>query len=145
MVVLPMPRWPEKMYPWAMRFWLERVEQRARYVVLAGHVGKALRTIFSGQNLVTHAILRSSLVPQNTRGTEVIVSVQGWLTLGGNRLTKVCFGVALGWSWPVTTGQMSSPRKQASLVAQAFARSDEMVAQMCDSFHRALRVSPRNR
>jgi hypothetical protein len=26
-----------------------------RDMVLAGHVGKALRTIFSGQNLVTHA------------------------------------------------------------------------------------------
>jgi hypothetical protein len=28
-------------------------------VVLAGHVGKALRPVFSGQNLVTHANTRS--------------------------------------------------------------------------------------
>ena len=32
----------------------ERIHQRARHVVLAGHVGKALRTVFSGQNLITH-------------------------------------------------------------------------------------------
>ena len=43
-----------------MRFWLERVQQRARDVVLAGHVGKALRTVFPGQNLITHCDVRSS-------------------------------------------------------------------------------------
>ena len=32
----------------------EGVEQGAGDVVLAGHVGKALRTIFPGQNLITH-------------------------------------------------------------------------------------------
>ncbi len=32
----------------------ERIEQRARDVVLAGNVGEALRSIFSGQNLVGH-------------------------------------------------------------------------------------------
>ncbi len=35
---------------------LKRVQQGTRHVVLAGHVGKALRTIFPGQNLITHAI-----------------------------------------------------------------------------------------
>ena len=33
----------------------ERIQQRARDVVLAGNVGKALRTVFPGQNLITHA------------------------------------------------------------------------------------------
>ena len=37
----------------------EGVQQGARDVVLAGHVGKALRTIFSGQNLITHGCTRS--------------------------------------------------------------------------------------
>ena len=38
----------------------ERVHQGAGDVVLAGHVGKALRTIFAGQYLVTHGCLCSS-------------------------------------------------------------------------------------
>ena len=33
---------------------LQRIQERARHMVLAGYVGKALRTIFSGQNLVAH-------------------------------------------------------------------------------------------
>ena len=32
------------------------VQQRARNVILAGDVGKPLRTILASQNLVTHAI-----------------------------------------------------------------------------------------
>ena len=52
---LPMPRCPEKMYPCAIRFWRQGIQQRARHMVLAGHVGKTLRTILPGQNLVTHA------------------------------------------------------------------------------------------
>jgi hypothetical protein len=38
----------------------KRIHQRTRNVILAGHVGKALRTIFPGQNLITHCETRSS-------------------------------------------------------------------------------------
>ena len=42
----------------------ERVHQGAGDVVLAGDVGKALRTVFSGQNLVTHGWTRSFGLPR---------------------------------------------------------------------------------
>ena len=39
-----------------MRFWVERVQQGARDVILAGDVGKLLWPILASQNLITHAI-----------------------------------------------------------------------------------------
>ena len=54
MVVLPMPRWPGKDIAVRDTVLRQRVHQRARDVVLAGHVGKTLRAIFPGQNLITH-------------------------------------------------------------------------------------------
>jgi len=38
----------------------QRIQKRASHVLLPGHVGKALRTILPGQNLVTHET-RSSM------------------------------------------------------------------------------------
>jgi hypothetical protein len=57
----------------------------------------------------------------------------------------VLFGASLIRLQPVTTGHLPSQKKQASLVAQVHTRPDEMIAQMCDSFRGAIRVSPRNR
>jgi hypothetical protein len=48
MVVLPMPRWPLKMYPWATRGPGSSAWSGYGDVVLADDVGEALGTVFAG-------------------------------------------------------------------------------------------------
>ena len=51
----------------------ERVHQGAGNVILTRYVGKALRTVFSGQNLITHECTRSFGLPGFPGGLDAIV------------------------------------------------------------------------
>ena len=55
----------------------QSVQQRPRDVVLAGNVGETLRTVFSGQNLVTHGECRSYCRPNFRDGSGAIVTFRG--------------------------------------------------------------------
>src|ERR1700739_998371 len=61
----------------------ERVQQCTCDVVLAGYVGKALRTIFASQYLVTHAINNSLGPILSVRAPGAIVSFRGDVRRGG--------------------------------------------------------------
>jgi len=57
-------------------------------MVLAGHVGKTLRAVFSRQNLVTHATNTPSLPPRKMASLWVILSFRGGEAPGGKAKRK---------------------------------------------------------
>ena len=59
----------------------ERVQKGASDVVLPGYVGKTLRAVFAGQNLITHGWTRSFSLPGFSDGLVGIVSF--WGRMGG--------------------------------------------------------------
>src|SRR5271165_799671 len=82
----------------------QRVQQRACHVVLAGHIGKPLRTILPGQNLIPHPNSLPAVTQKKRACLRGIVSFQGHRTtepasnaISAFPTTPATEALVLGW------------------------------------------------